>query len=159
MENVQRLISRRSSKFICRKIIRKRSTRFQPGDALSSPNISKTQIRSRADLISFPTEPPPCMICDRPTVHQITRSSNREGNAGRPYYICLPCGKFHCFADRKGNDPRNPHCHCGTYSKRQLSDVEWSPRRKIHYVCRLGRCNYYRHKFGDYYRYKVEDSS
>lgn len=125
-------------------------TRFKRCIILTSFKISKTQIRSRTDLTSFPTEHPPCIICERPTVRRITRSSNRKGNAGRPCYICPPCGKFHCFADQEGNDPTNPPCDCGTFSKRQLSDVEFSPRRKVHYVCRLGGCDYYRHKVGDH---------
>lgn len=114
------------------------------------PLTPRKQIRSRLDQKPFPTEPPPCIICAEPTVRQITRSSNRKGNAGRPYYICLPCGKFHCFADPKGNDPANPPCHCGTFSKRQLSDEISSPRRKVHFVCRLGGCDYYRHDVGHY---------
>ncbi|KAK2005426.1 hypothetical protein LZ32DRAFT_183773 [Colletotrichum eremochloae] len=34
--------------------------------------------------------PPLCRSCRAPTTRHVTRSSNRKGNAGRPYYKCLP---------------------------------------------------------------------
>ena len=43
--------------------------------------------------------------------------------------------------DERGNDPTNPNCNCGVSSKRQVSGE--AKGRVLHYVCRLGRCNYY----------------
>jgi len=74
----------------------------------------------------------------------VTQASNRNGNAGRPYFKCLACRKFLVFDDRRGNAPANPPCVCGVSSKAQLSGRlnRRAPRAK-HFVCRLGRCNFY----------------
>lgn len=88
-----------------------------------------------------PEEPPACCHCGGQSKKFITRSTNRNGNAGRPYYKCTCCSKFLAFADDRGNDPNNPRCDCGVSSKRQLASREKG--RKIHYVCRLGKCNFY----------------
>ncbi|CAI6334243.1 unnamed protein product [Periconia digitata] len=86
---------------------------------------------------------PNCIKCGRPTSLETTKESNRNGNARRPYYKCLSCKKFHCFVDLRGNDTTNPLCHCKVSSKRQLSGVGKHLQRTVHYVCRLGTCNYY----------------
>jgi hypothetical protein len=44
--------------------------------------------------------------------------------AGRGYFKCESCDKFHCFQDTRGNDPRNPSCYCGASSKTQVSGPE-----------------------------------
>src|SRR5205823_3221353 len=77
------------------------------------------------------------------TTFNITKSSNCKGNAGRGYFKCESCDKFHCFQDTRGNDPRNPSCYCGASSKTQVSRPEKRVARGVHYVCRLGRCDYY----------------
>ena len=74
-------------------------------------------------------------------MYRLTRSSNRNGNAGRPYYKCDPCNKFLVFADDRGNDPANPECDCGISSKKQISSRDKG--RKIHFVCRMGGCDFY----------------
>lgn len=94
-------------------------------------------------LAPGPTDAPDCILCGQSTNLFTTRSSNRKGNASRSYYKCVPCGKFHCFADRRGNDLTNPPCHCGESSKRQIAGPEKSRGRQVHYVCRLGKCDYY----------------
>lgn len=96
-----------------------------------------------AVLAPGPVVAPICILCRAPITRQITRTSNRNGNAGRPYYKCIPCNKFHCFDDRRGNDPTNPPCFCGISSKRQLSGPEKPMGRMVHYVCRIGGCNFY----------------
>jgi len=85
--------------------------------------------------------PPTCFLCNGHSSEYTTRRSNRNGNAGRPYYKCDSCGKFLAFADDRGNDLLNPLCHCQTSSRRQVSCRDKG--RKIHYVCRLGRCDFY----------------
>lgn len=55
--------------------------------------------------------------------------------------------KFLVFADNRGNDPNNPTCNCGVPSKRQVASREKG--RKIHYVCRLGKCNFYNASLSD----------
>lgn len=94
-------------------------------------------------LAPGPANAPDCIHCGRPTTLRTTRTSNRKGNAGRPYFKCIPCRKFHCFADNRGNDPRNPRCFCNVSSKTQVSGPEKRVARGVHYVCRLGKCNYY----------------
>lgn len=94
-------------------------------------------------LAPEPVKAPDCIQCGVPTNLRYTRTSNRKGNAGRPYYKCVPCNKFHCFADKRGNDPTNPPCHCGKSSKRQISGPEKSVARQVHYVCRIGGCDFY----------------
>ncbi|KAF2135971.1 uncharacterized protein K452DRAFT_192195, partial [Aplosporella prunicola CBS 121167] len=81
---------------------------------------------------------PQCMRCGRPTTKFITRSSNRNGNAGRPYYKCGPCKKFHNFADNRGINTDNPKCCCGQVSRMQKSGVG-----VLHFVCQFGCCNFY----------------
>ena len=51
---------------------------------------------------------PNCISCGLPTYKLIVRHPNPKGNAGRPYYKCGHCGKFHGFADMPGIDPANP---------------------------------------------------
>ncbi|KAK7219776.1 hypothetical protein V2G26_007779 [Clonostachys chloroleuca] len=96
----------------------------------------------RISLAPPPEEPPICFRCRGPSKKHITRTSNRNGNAGRPYYKCICCGQFLAFADDRGNDPSNPLCHCGSSSKMQVACREKG--RKVHYVCRLGKCDFYK---------------
>ncbi|KAH7115253.1 hypothetical protein B0J11DRAFT_540200 [Dendryphion nanum] len=86
---------------------------------------------------------PKCTKCGRSTSWKVTKPSNRNGNAGRPYYKCLPCNKFCCFTDMRGNDPANPLCYCGTSSRKQISGENKHPLRQVHYVCVQGTCDYY----------------
>ncbi|KAI1825728.1 hypothetical protein F4861DRAFT_163363 [Xylaria intraflava] len=90
-----------------------------------------------------PTKPPTCSRCGGIAEFLITKRSNRNGNVGRPYYKCSLCGKFLVFCDQRGNDPTNPECHCGHSSKRQISGRSKPVPGRVHYVCRLGRCNFY----------------
>ncbi|KAK4233357.1 hypothetical protein C8A03DRAFT_19562 [Achaetomium macrosporum] len=80
----------------------------------------------------------------KPSKSFTTRHSNRNGNAGRPYYKCQPCNKFLCFADSRGNNPGNPPCDCGVSSKTQVAGKEKKVPRGVHYVCRLGKCDFYK---------------
>lgn len=50
---------------------------------------------------------------------------------------------FLVFADSRGNEPGNPACDCGHSSKRQLSGEGRRVARAVHFVCRMGTCNYY----------------
>jgi hypothetical protein len=90
-----------------------------------------------------PTEAPACFHCSQESTLLQTRYSNRKGNAGRPFYKCVACDQFLCFADWRGNDPNNPLCHCGQSSKRQVAGYDRQIPRGVHYVCRLGSCDFY----------------
>ncbi len=99
---------------------------------------------------------PSCRSCAKPGTRLITRSSNRNGNAGRPYYKCFPCDKFLCFDDSRGEDEKNPLCRCGRSSRRQLSSREKG--REIFYVCSTGSCQFFeRHKRADGSNWSVGD--
>ncbi|KAK4140679.1 uncharacterized protein C8A04DRAFT_14705, partial [Dichotomopilus funicola] len=91
--------------------------------------------------------PPLCHRCGRRSERFLTRRSNRKGNANRPFYKCQRCDKFLCFADRRGNIPDNPSCHCGASSKQQLAGREKKVPRGVHFVCRLGECDFYQPHF------------
>ncbi|KAG6038103.1 hypothetical protein E4U41_004554 [Claviceps citrina] len=101
---------------------------------------------NRRDPPSTPVSvppPEPCRRCrrrDRVTL-LITRQSNRNNNAGRPYYKCRACDLFLAFADVRGDDPANPHCSCGLPARRQLSSREKG--RRVHFVCGSGQCDFY----------------
>jgi hypothetical protein len=97
-----------------------------------------------ANPAAGPVTTPQCIKCGRITSRTITKQQNQNGNALRPFYKCYPCNKFHCFDDLRGNDPANPPCYCGVSSKRQASGVNTGLLRRLHYVCRLGTCNYYK---------------
>lgn len=80
----------------------------------------------------------------------ITRSSNRNGNAGRPYYKCFGrCNKFVCFDDMKGVYACNPPCHCGKPSRMQVAGIDRNPPGGIHYVCIRGNCRFYALRIGE----------
>lgn len=96
------------------------------------------------ELITPEEEPPTCLRCNRAGEFLITRASNRNGNAQRPYYKCIPCRKFLRFNDDRGNDPSNPHCFCGVSSKRQVAALTRRVPRGLHFICRLGDCNFYK---------------
>ncbi|OJD10148.1 hypothetical protein ACJ73_09917 [Blastomyces percursus] len=78
--------------------------------------------------------PPNCRSCHHPSSREVTRASNRKGNAGRPYYKCHRCNKFLCFADDRGNDPSNPPCYCGVLSRRQVAGYDKHVPRGMHFA-------------------------
>ncbi|EJT79404.1 hypothetical protein GGTG_04488 [Gaeumannomyces tritici R3-111a-1] len=74
---------------------------------------------STALTISRPTvvalSAPACVNCRQMTKRFITRASNRNGNAGRPYY-----------------------------NKRQVAGRDTKVPGGIHYVCSQGTCDFYK---------------
>ena len=104
------------------------------------------EVTGGVPLHNPPPTPPPCFLCKGPSKRCITRESNRNGNAGRPYYKCFPCNKFLVFDDSRGNEPGNPECPCGYSSKRQVSGTGKRVARAVHFVCRMGTCDYYQAK-------------
>ncbi|RBR15430.1 hypothetical protein FVER53590_09337 [Fusarium verticillioides] len=94
-------------------------------------------------LAPAPSLPPVCFVCNNRSRRLVTRSSNRNGNAGRPYHKCTNCQKFLGFADLRGNSPDNPPCYCSESSKAQVTGENGGSPGRLHYVCRLGTCDYY----------------
>ena len=101
----------------------------------------KIPIPQQTNLLAFSTSPPPCYLCSRPSTLRIVQPNNPNGNAGRPYFKCIPCDRFLVFADARGNHATNPPCACGVPSKMQAASA-WKGR-VVHFVCRLGQCRFY----------------
>jgi hypothetical protein len=118
--------------------------------------FSPTQREEIHPLRNNQQDIPNCHSCGEACTRHITRSSNRNGNAGRPYYKCIPCDKFSCFVDSRGEDENNPLCDCGKSSRRQLSSREKG--RRIFYVCKTGSCQFFQfHKRRDGSNWSVEE--
>ncbi|KAL8380776.1 hypothetical protein RB595_005185 [Gaeumannomyces hyphopodioides] len=108
----------------------------------TAPTIPRSTVATLT--VATPTAPA-CVYCREKTQRFITRSSNRNGNAGRPYYKCVPCNKFARFDDERGNDRRNPPCDgCGHPSKRQVAGGDARVPGGVHYVCSQGTCDFYK---------------
>ncbi|OAK93945.1 hypothetical protein IQ06DRAFT_363756 [Phaeosphaeriaceae sp. SRC1lsM3a] len=99
---------------------------------------------------SVPSSGPRCRKCHSESKLLVTRSGNRNGNAGRPYYRCSKCPEFLCFADERGIDQGNPICLCGVPSRRQISGSLKRVPRGLHYVCSRGECFFYLPLYGSH---------
>ncbi|KXL46122.1 hypothetical protein M433DRAFT_160112 [Acidomyces richmondensis BFW] len=87
---------------------------------------------------------PWCGRKDNNLYFYITRTSNRNGNAGRPYVKCGPCQKFITFQDNRGVHLDNPKCKCETPARLQVAGKFQKVKpRGLHYVCSTGGCNHY----------------
>lgn len=86
---------------------------------------------------------PVCLKCQRPVKYCTTNKTNLNGNASRPYFKCIPCDKFHSWADERGNNPKNPLCYCNKPSRGQVSGSKARSSGALHYVCSLGTCDFY----------------
>jgi hypothetical protein len=94
-------------------------------------------------LVPSPVTVPVCRHCHQSASRYTTRQSNRNGNAGRPYYKCTPCNSFVRFDDSRGNDSNNPLCFCRESSRMQVTGLGKSVPRALHYVCKSGACDFY----------------
>jgi hypothetical protein len=94
---------------------------------------------------SPPSSPPTCYLCTSPSRKDYTHSRNRNGNAGRLFFICTKatCKKFLGFRDDRGLDVNNPSCHCGVASRRQINGRNHKVPRAVHFVCVEGNCSFY----------------
>jgi hypothetical protein len=94
----------------------------------------------------FPPDPPKprCPLCQQSGCNLeklTTRTSNRNGNANRPYLKCSKCDKFVTFLDDRGTHPVNPKCECHVPSRLQVAS--FCKGRKLHFVCSTGHCRFY----------------
>lgn len=118
----------------------------QASSSSSSSSFPSSFPSSSRRAAPIPT--PRCSSCEATYPHLkrfITRSSNRNGNAGRPYLKCMPCEKFITFLDDRGIDLGGPHCYCDLPCRLQVSGryVVATTPRGLHYVCAFGRCKYH----------------
>ena len=72
-----------------------------------------------------------------------TRTSNRNGNAGRKYLKCVPCNRFIAVLDERGVHAGNPECFCHHPARLQIAGAGKSTPRGLHYVCVKGGCAFY----------------
>ena len=89
---------------------------------------------------------PHCPECDAHTAQLTTfttRTSNRNGNAGRKYLKCVPCKRFVAFLDDRGVHASNPTCFCNRPSRLQIAGAGKIKPRGLHYVCVRGGCDFY----------------
>lgn len=118
--------------------------------SIYGPTIQSSKMtRVKHETISqpiYPPEPrkPRCPICSQSGKNLLrltTRTSNRNGNANRPYLKCSPCDKFITFLDERGSHSVNPRCECHMPSRLQVASS--NKGRKLHFVCSTGHCTFY----------------
>ena len=101
----------------------------------------QTPQRQSQPISPAPAYSPLCKKCPYRTVHKVTKTSNRNGNGGRPYFKCENCGAFHSFADSQGINQQNPHCQCDQPSR--LGQASIQKGGLPFFVCATGACDFY----------------
>lgn len=98
----------------------------------------------------LPLSHPCCQRCGRTSSLRrlITKPSNRNGNAGRPYYICTRCnGKskrgWVSWDDEHGIRDGNPVCYCGALSRQDREAKNRERNGLGFWTCATGSCDYY----------------
>ncbi|KAI5299901.1 hypothetical protein KEM55_001070, partial [Ascosphaera atra] len=95
--------------------------------------------------------PPICWECGSRAKRGITRSTNENGNAGRPFDTCSNKwghddgkSKFLAFADDIGNARCHPCCHCEMPGKLVVKNEEKGREeyRRAFLQCRWGECDW-----------------
>ncbi|KAF2221646.1 hypothetical protein BDZ85DRAFT_19638 [Elsinoe ampelina] len=92
---------------------------------------------------------PICRMCYHSSEQCHVNSGNRNGNAGRPYYLCHQHvnNNFVCFADMHGVHLDNPACNCLglPLSRLQVRNpaVNGFGQRRLFYGCAVGGCDFY----------------
>lgn len=81
-----------------------------------------------------------CQKCSSEGVSQITKSSSRSGNAGRPFLRCSQHG-FIRWLDERGIHVDNPLCDCDRSSRRSVAGPEKG--RKVFFSCAAGECRFW----------------
>ncbi|KAF7561493.1 hypothetical protein G7046_g2646 [Stylonectria norvegica] len=89
---------------------------------------------------SFPLPTAPnCLNCHQPCTRKIISAGNKNGNAGRPYYMCVKPShgfKFACWDDDRGIASDNPQCECGLISRKFTADGN------EFFGCPVGTCSW-----------------
>lgn len=106
---------------------------------------------------SFPLSSSPlCRRCAyRPKYRDTVSVNNTNGNAGRPYYICIRCkndqtiisvgqnGKgWITWDDRRGINSRNPRCNCGLLARQDRAGLNTYAPGAGFWTCSTGACGY-----------------
>ena len=113
---------------------------------------------SEEQLPHFPLSPKPrCRRCGwQPKFRNIVKATNPNGNAGRPYYICVLCKKrstqgvgdhytgWIAWDDDCGMSIDNPKCHCGIASRQDKAGADALIIPNLGFwTCATGRCDYF----------------
>ena len=112
---------------------------------------------SEEQLPHFPLSPKPrCRRCGwQPKFRNIVKATNPNGNAGRPYYICVLCKKrstqgvgdhytgWITWDDDRGMSSDNPKCHCGIASRQDKAGSDTDIPNLGFWTCGTGSCDYY----------------
>lgn len=97
----------------------------------------------------FPLLHPRCRVCGSATLHhRITQPSNPNGNAGRPYYVCIPCKRNNregwvTWDDERGVRNSNPSCYCGDFRRQDQEGIGRGRHGLDFWTCSTGSCDYY----------------
>jgi hypothetical protein len=121
------------------------SVNIQGRSALFSAVNNQTPVQSGTLFAQscLPLTQPLCLQCGRLVKYNIVKETNRNGNAGRPYFTCIPCRKFHSFADERGNSSQNPLCYYNQPNRTQVARYRAQLSGLLHYVRRVGACDFY----------------
>jgi hypothetical protein len=86
-----------------------------------------------------------CSRCDGEPERKITRPTNPNGNAGRPYYICSDCGEWITWYDDRGVHGSNPNYDCGIACRqdRAGANAEILETGLGFWTCASGSCGYF----------------
>lgn len=100
--------------------------------------------------LRFPLSAPPlCLDCNHITQRRQVKPTNRNGNAGRWFYVCTHCksiateeDKMHVgwstWDDERGLHASNPLCDCGRPSR-----FDRTRHRELFWTCASGSCRYH----------------
>ena len=101
---------------------------------------------------TFPMqETPSCRRCGyTPKKRETVSFYNPNGNAGRPYYICIKCKMskidyargWISWDDDRGVHPSNHNCDCGIVCRQDRAGKESSCPGRGFWTCASGSCGY-----------------
>ncbi|KAK4221702.1 hypothetical protein QBC38DRAFT_344325, partial [Podospora fimiseda] len=86
---------------------------------------------------------PRCRKCRNQSTLSEAGEGNKNGNKGRPYYKCNPCGNWITWADLQdcgGKD--NRYCRCRQKTRTNICGENSKVPGKINYKCASGNCDF-----------------
>lgn len=108
---------------------------------------------------TFPMqEIPSCRRCGyKPKYRNTVSSHNPNGNAGRPYYICIKCKTnrecrvskiiyekgWISWDDDRGVRPSSHNCDCGVVCRQDRAGRDSSYPGRGFWTCAIGSCSYF----------------
>lgn len=72
-----------------------------------------------------------------------TKHNNSNGNAGRPYKLCLYCDDWICWGDNVGILAGNPKCFCEKPSRQDRMGMKSKRPGWGFWTCARGECDFY----------------